>query len=81
MKIFAGLKGNKLNVGLLADPAELEDSSVDIVAVLVHYKMPSCGWEVGAKTIRLHQRTGAEMWHPSLYSIPSHHSQVQSKQI
>lgn len=51
MKIFAGIKGDKLNVGLLTDPAELEDSSADIVVVLVHYKMVSCGREAGAKRI------------------------------
>lgn len=39
MKIFAGIIATKLNVGLLADPAELGDSIVDLVVVLVHYKM------------------------------------------
>lgn len=39
MKIFEGIIRSKLNVGLLADPAELEDSRVGLVAVLVHYKM------------------------------------------
>lgn len=39
MKIFAEIIGNKLNVRLLADAEDLEDSRVDLVVVLVHYKM------------------------------------------
>lgn len=81
MKIFAGIIGNKLNVGPLTDPAELEDSRVDLVAVSVDYKIVHYGCEVGEKRIRLDQRTGAKMWRSGLYSIASHHSQIQSKQI
>ena len=78
MKIFAGIIDNKLNVGPLTDPAELEDSRVDLVAVLVGYKTVQYGCEVGEKRIRLDQRTGAKMWCSGLYSIASHHSQVQT---
>lgn len=39
MKIFAGIIGNKVNVGLLADPAELEASRADLDAFSVHHRV------------------------------------------